>query len=123
MHRPMATAFQQCAEHVLSGPRQIWCFDVDAINDVDAEAQRVLEGIPGDSAQRFFLLNDLYGATPYRVAQLVKRQLRAQGKDVFLVTGASVPMVLKALTDSVGDNFEGYATAIAQTSLRAAIVE
>lgn len=123
MHRPLATAFGACVEHVLGAGHAMISFDVDAINDVGAEARRILEALPKDAAKRFFLLNDLYGATPYRVARQVQQGLQSQGKNVFLLTGTSMPMVLKALTDRAGDDFEAYATAIAQTSLRAAVIE
>ncbi|HLS21047.1 MAG TPA: PTS sugar transporter subunit IIA [Paenalcaligenes sp.] len=123
MHRPMAQAFRQCAEHVLGGHRTMLCFDIDAINDVETEAQLLLETLTELPNERLLLLNDLYGATPYRVAHEVKNHLSALEKQAFLVTGVSVPMVLKALTDHAGEDFEAYVQAIARTSLRAAIIE
>lgn len=128
MHEPLARAMVDCAHHVLGPQATALCIDVPATSDVELQVQRAMQKIadlPGLSSatQRFLLLNDLFGATPYRVAQRVRLQLLHQGNEVFLVSGASLPMLLKAMTDPVDRDFSLFVRRIVDTAARGAQYE
>lgn len=126
MHTPMAAALKQCAAHVLGNQmanERLLCFDIDADVEVELEIQRLYDIIGAHCAEQIILLNDLYGATPYRIAQHVHQRLREQNRQTYLVTGLSLPMLLKAMTDIPTNGLAAYAQRIASTADRAAIIE
>lgn len=126
MHKPMAAALKQCAVHVLGShlvKERLLCFDIDADAHVEDEIVRLLGAVLSNCAEQIILLNDLYGATPYRIARSVNKQLREQHRQTFLVTGLSLPMLLKAITDNPTDDFGAYAQRIVSTADRGAILE
>lgn len=123
MHEPLARAMVQCAQHVLGPDTTTLCFDIPATSDVESQVNHVLQKLKRSPTRRFLLLNDLYGATPYRVAQRVRLQLLHQGDEAFLISGVSLPMFLKALTDPTDLDFSIFARQIAATAARAAIYE
>lgn len=126
MHIPVAAAFQQCAAHVLgaqAAKERLMCFDIQAIAQTDHEVERISATILKERSEHVVLLNDLYGATPYRVAQKVSQYLRQDGKQVSLVAGLSLPMLLKAMTDTTVDGFDAYISRIAETAQRGAVIE
>jgi len=125
-HMPMAAAFEQCAAHVLGASvirKRLVCFDVEANAHIDHEVRRINTAILAQDKNEVVLLNDLYGATPYRIAHRVSQSLKDQGKQVYLVAGLSLPMLLKAITDAPNDGLEAYVKRIAETADRGAVVE
>lgn len=126
MHEPLARAMLQCAQHVLGPRASALCIDVPAISDIEQQALNVLQQLQLQGQrprQRFLLLNDLYGATPYRVAQRVLIQLLKQGHEGFLISGVSLPMLLKVMTDPADADFAVFVDRIAQTAARTAVYE
>jgi|SRR5690554_52855 len=103
MHAPLGSAFANCAEHVLGEPQsRLHVFDIDADADVDTASKQLsdqLLQLPADS----LVLCDLYGATPFNVAQRAIALAHEQGVHARLLTGTNLYMVLKALTDPVND--------------------
>lgn len=127
MHTPLAAAFKACAVHVLGHDllaQRLFCFDIDPVVHIDDEVNRLLQAISSDvpTQQPILLLNDLYGATPYRIAARVCQQLRVQDMQASLLAGTSMPMLLKAITDSTGGDFAAYVQTIAHTAARGAVL-
>ncbi len=94
-HAPLASALRDCVAHVFpSEAADILTLDVAADwsqAEVLAQAQLQLDALPTD--RELLILTDLFGATPCNVAtQLV------QGARVRMVSGVSVPMLLRAVT-------------------------
>jgi len=126
MHTPVAAAFQQCAAHVLgaqAAKEQLLCFDIEAVAQTCDEIKRLSAAILDNCNEQVVLLNDIYGATPCRIAQKVGKYLRKEGKQVYLVAGLSLPMLLKAMTDTATDGLDAYVSRIAATAQRGAVIE
>ena len=101
-HAPFASALRQAVLHVLPDA-------ADALAAVDVQADATPEAsfdavcaaldtlLPASVAtdDGALLLVDVPGATPCNVAQ---RVLAAGGRALYLLTGASLPMVLRALS-------------------------
>ena len=99
MHAPLATAFAQCAEHVLGAPAPMCVIDVSPDDEPSAIHDRVLECLLRVPNKSCLVLCDLYGATPFNNACRAVASARGQGVQASLVSGANLNMVLKALTD------------------------
>ena len=104
MHEPLGTAFARCAEHVLGSPQSA-LHVVDVVADADVERLSVhLSGLLRNAPESGSLvLCDLYGATPFNVAQRAIALAREHGAKACLLTGANLNMILKALTDPCAD--------------------
>lgn len=104
MHAPLGAAFANCAEHVLGEPQpHLYVFDVAPDTDVDMASQQLLEQLIQFPTSGSLVLCDLYGATPFNVAQRAIAQAQKQDIHSCLLTGTNLYMVLKALTDPVND--------------------
>lgn len=100
MHNPLGAAFAQCAEHVLGGPQSaLHVMDVAADADLERLSLRLLELICDAPDPGSVVLSDLYGATPFNVAQRAVISAHEHGATACLLAGANLNMVLKALTD------------------------
>ena len=93
-HAPLAHALRECALHVFPD-----CADSVAALDVQphqppeeslAQARILLEQLGTDST---LVLTDVFGATPCNVAQRLVDGVRSR-----LVTGANLPMLLRAVS-------------------------
>ncbi len=95
MHAPLADAFLEVLAHVMGG-RPAHCAALSAQLSDDAEilygqVKAQVEAL--DQGAGVLIFADICGATPYRVAQRLVEPRR-----VALVCGASVPMLVRALT-------------------------
>ncbi|MCB5363352.1 PTS sugar transporter subunit IIA [Pusillimonas sp. CC-YST705] len=102
-HEPLASAWRDCAEHVLGHKPNVECVDVPADVDTEAMCQQLLERFsnmndPNAHEHGFLLLCDVFGATPFNIARRVVRQLNREGERAALLTGTNLCMVLKSLT-------------------------
>lgn len=105
MHQPLGAAFKLCAQHVLGETTELSVFDIAAdadTADMTAALLMQLQQSPGNNA---LVLCDIYGATPFNIAQEAVKQANDAGLNVHLLTGANLCMVLKALT-TCRDNLE-----------------
>lgn len=118
MHEPLAAAFAHCVEHVLGeSPARLHAVDIPADADVDLESERLARKLVDIGSSGSLVLCDLYGATPFNVAQRAIFQARAQGGQASLLSGANLYMVLKALTDTAQDP-EGLRASVRRRVLR-----
>ncbi len=99
MHSPLGASFADCARHVLGQDPKLTVFDVQA----DASPDECVDRLSGILAEQpdegVLILCDIYGATPFNIAQRAVQQANLQGQAAHLVTGTNLCMVLKALTD------------------------
>lgn len=94
-HDPLAHALLECASHVL-GARPQACMALDVPSDCDlacvhSEARELVAQL--DSGQGVLVLTDLVGATPSNIAAKL-----AQPGALEVLSGANLPMLLRALT-------------------------
>lgn len=100
MHKPLGAAFAQCAEHVLGGRQPaLHVMDVSADTNIERLSLLLFELICDVPRPGSVVLSDLYGATPFNVAQRAVTRAHQHGATVSLLAGANLNMVLKALTD------------------------
>lgn len=103
-HAPLASAWRDCAEHVLGRKPDAECVDVPADVDTEALYQQLLGRLaePSQDGREsgVLVLCDVYGATPFNIARRVVQQLNLEGRQAILLTGANLCMVLKSLTTS-----------------------
>jgi PTS system ascorbate-specific IIA component len=99
-HEPLASAWRECARHVLGRPADALCVDVPADVDTETMYQQLLARLPDAGGKGVLMLCDVFGATPFNIARRVVRQLNQQGGQAALLTGVNLCMVLKALTTS-----------------------
>lgn len=103
-HEPLASAWRDCAEHVLGRKPEVECVDVSA--DVDTEVmyrqllERLSHPVREGSEDGVLVLCDVFGATPFNIARRVVQQLNLEGGKAALLTGTNLCMVLKSLTTS-----------------------
>lgn len=93
-HAPLATALVHCTRHIFGElPRQFAALDVVPDEDPDKalEAARYLLDRTSDGCGAV-VFTDLYGATPARIATQL-----ACLRQVAVISGVSLPMVVKAL--------------------------
>jgi PTS system ascorbate-specific IIA component len=92
-HAPLATSLKSVAEHAYPDCAALLAvLDVQpdaAIEDVEAEARRLLEQVRRPEA---LILTDVFGATPCNIAQRL-----ADGVQVKVVAGVNVPMLWRTL--------------------------
>lgn len=99
MHAPLATAFSECARHVLGRPPELLVFDVRPEDTPDELVPRLARLLAEARSQGVLILCDIYGATPFNIASRALRQETEQGGRGQLLTGTNLCMVLKALTE------------------------
>lgn len=99
MHTPLGAAFAACAEHILGSRPSLHVFDVTPDVDTVNLGTRIRDCITEATETGSIVLCDLYGATPFNIAQNAVAQARAAGGKACLLTGANLNMVLKALTE------------------------
>ena len=93
-HAPLATALVHCTRHIFGElPRQFAALDVVPDEDPDSalEAARYLLERTSDGTG-VVVFTDLYGATPARIATRLARL-----RQVAVISGVSLPMLVKAL--------------------------
>lgn len=104
MHEPLAAAFAHCVEHVLGESQsRLHVVDIPADVDVDLASDRLTKLLIDLGPPGCLVLCDLYGATPFNVAQKAIARVQAQGGHTSLLSGANLYMILKALTDPAED--------------------
>ncbi len=99
MHAPLASAFAQCAKHVLGSEPDLVAFDVkpeESPEELTAALARLLTEARQEGV---LVLCDIFGATPFNIAQKALKLVGEQGTRGFMVTGTNLCMVLKALSD------------------------
>lgn len=94
-HETFGECLIRCATHVLGGPPpQLTHIGIDPKDDpqtVVPEARRLVQSL--DSGAGVLVLTDIYGATPCNIACQLLVPGRVEG-----VAGASLPMLMRALT-------------------------
>lgn len=93
-HAPLAHALRECALHVFPDcGASVAALDVQPNQPPEeslAQARIMLEQLGADST---LVLTDVFGATPCNVAQRLIENVRSR-----LVTGANLPMLLRAVS-------------------------
>ena len=94
-HDPLAHALLECASHVLGGQPPA-CIALDVLSDCDlagvySHARELAAQL--DGGQGVLVLTDLVGATPANIAARL-----AQPGALEVLSGANLPMLLRALT-------------------------
>lgn len=98
MHEPLGAAFKHCAQHVMGALPQLTVFDIAADADTDSMTQSLLTQLRQCDDKNVLILCDIYGATPFNIAQHAVKQANDAGIKVHLLTGANLCMVLKAVS-------------------------
>lgn len=115
MHKPLASAFAECARHILASAPDLVLFEIDAA-DSPEQRQRELEQLllsqPGTGT---VVLCDVYGATPFNIARKAVETARNRGFEADLITGANLCMVLKSLTHS-RDNLQQFSQSVRRSA-------
>ena len=101
MHAPLATAFAECARHVLGSAPALQVFDVQPEGNPDELVPRLADLLAQarSAGEETLILCDIYGATPFNIAKRALAQDARQGGQSRLLTGTNLCMVLKALTE------------------------
>lgn len=94
-HAPLGDALLHCVHHIF-GERPDGLVSVDVVADADPRAlarqlQELLTTL--DDGSGVLVLTDMVGSTPSNIASDV-----AQGHHAVVITGVSLPMLLRALT-------------------------
>lgn len=98
MHEPLGAAFKLCAQHVLGETTDLSVFDITADADTTRVTAELLAQLQHGTGSDALVLCDIYGATPFNIAQQAVKQANDSGLNAHLLTGANLCMVLKALT-------------------------
>lgn len=97
-HAPLAAALKACAVHVFGAQAEdVLALDVRPEHDVShwlTQAPQLL----GASQAPLLILTDVFGATPFNVARALADWSCARGVPAQVLTGANVPMLLRAMT-------------------------
>lgn len=120
MHQPLAKAFADCARHILGREPDLHVVDIPADVSPDQQYQQLLDLLQGGLHEPVLILCDIFGATPFNIANRARKQFMAQGGHVQLITGTNLCMVLKALTDK-DDNPERLCESVRQGALRGVV--
>ncbi|MBP6020912.1 MAG: PTS sugar transporter subunit IIA [Burkholderiaceae bacterium] len=100
MHEPLGSAFKRCAQHVLGDLPDLMVFDIPADANPEVTAAAIRDSLLHSPDHSALVLCDIYGATPFNIAQSAVRQVNSAGGDAHLLTGANLCMVLKAVVGS-----------------------
>lgn len=104
MHEPLGAAFAHCVQHVLGAPQpRLHVVDITPDADVDQESEHLAQLLVDLTLPGSLVLCDLYGATPFNVAQRAIKRAQTLGGRACLLSGANLYMILKALTDEAED--------------------
>lgn len=103
MHEPLGAAFKLCAQHVLGNATDLTVFDIAADADTVSVTAALLDQLQQGVGKNALVLCDIYGATPFNIAQQAVKQANDAGLNAHLLTGANLCMVLKALTSCRSD--------------------
>lgn len=93
-HAPLADALRVCALHVFPDIGDvISALDVQPNTPPDETLASARIALANSGAPRTLILTDVFGATPCNVAQQL-----VDGRNVRLIAGVNLPMVLRALS-------------------------
>lgn len=98
MHEPLGQAFAACAHHVLGTHVSLHVFDIPADADPDSYCQQIYTRLADDLDQQTLILCDIFGATPFNIANRARKLAIEAGGSVSLLAGCNLSMLLKALT-------------------------
>lgn len=105
MHEPLASAFANCAQHVLGAMPDIDVIDIKPDVDVEHKTEQLLNHLINHK-QGALVLCDLVGATPYNIAKSAVHLAQQQGCTTSMLTGANLNMVIKAITDQTENPYQ-----------------
>lgn len=93
-HAPLASALRECVLHVFpdAGPSVV-AVDIQPQASPDDSLQQARKAADQLDLNQLLVLTDLFGATPCNVAQRL-----VEGSSARLVSGVSLPMLLRAVT-------------------------
>ncbi|MCK9508233.1 MAG: PTS mannose transporter subunit IIA [Pigmentiphaga sp.] len=97
-HEPVASALLACAEHIFGPLENVLALDVEA----DTEPVRIQQALAertreADSGEGVLVLIDVIGATPSNQSCQAVLALRETGRQIAVVGGVNVPMLLRAI--------------------------
>ncbi|HWK62778.1 MAG TPA: PTS sugar transporter subunit IIA [Eoetvoesiella sp.] len=99
MHAPLGQAFASCAEHVLGAAPALTVFDVAPDDPIDERVEQLAALLAKSPDGGVLVLCDIFGATPFNIANRALKMALEKGVIGHLITGTNLCMVLKALTD------------------------
>lgn len=93
-HAPLASALQSVALHAFGDASgQVSALDVDPVMPPEEIERLALECLARVRDPQALILSDVFGATPFNVAQRL-----SDGQQVKVIAGVNVPMLWRALT-------------------------
>lgn len=93
-HVPLASALRQCVLHVFpDAASSVAAVDVLPQASPDDSLEQARRAVAGMDMNQLLVLTDVFGATPCNVAQRL-----VEGAGARLVSGVSLPMLLRAVT-------------------------
>lgn len=98
-HDPTGRALLATAHHILGYVPKMIVADVVDTDLPEPWVEKLVSDIRQDHPHEVLIFCDLYGSTPYHIATAVQRQLGLKGKDVHVLSGVNVVMLVKAITD------------------------
>lgn len=122
MHEPLGQAFASCAAHVFGGEPELYVFDVPADADPDERVQALVDTLMAGPAntEPVLMLCDIFGATPFNIANRARKLVAERGVNVHLIAGSNLCMVLKALAERQ-DNPDQLAEEVRVGALRGVV--
>src|SRR5690625_1818597 len=105
MHEPLASAFSECARHILGSDISLKVFDIPADADIDLLTGHIVNSLKNQQ-DGALIVCDLVGATPYNIAKYAIDILAKHGTKTAILTGANLNMVIKALVDPIKDPYK-----------------
>lgn len=104
MHAPLGQAFAACAEHVLGTKPLLTVFDVAPDDPTEERVEQLFElltapGGQGSPNDGILILCDIFGATPFNIANRALKKVLERKMVGHLITGTNLCMVLKAVTE------------------------
>lgn len=121
MHEPLGQAFASCARHVFGGDPDLLVFDVSANADPDERVDALVAALRGGrQSEPVLILCDIFGATPFNIANRARKLVTERGVNVHLIAGSNLCMVLKALTERQ-DNPDQLAEKVRVGALRGVV--
>ncbi len=99
-HAPLASSLLACATHVFGTVPDVLAYDVGADDTPQHTLDAVRDCIKAvDRGEGVLVLTDIVGATPSNQADKASRAASDSGTPTTVVSGANVPMLLRALTN------------------------
>lgn len=120
MHEPLGQAFSECARHVFGRPADLTVVDIAPDADPEAAARQLFADLACSAPDAVLMLSDIFGATPFNIANRARKLLADAGINVHLIAGTNLCMVLKALTEHE-DNPEKLTESVRQGALRGVV--